>query len=88
VRAVDKVAVGVGFVVHLGIGLVPFAVSGLVAPLWAVVALFGFWALMLAVAVMLVCRRRPVLVPLVPVASLLGWFGFVTFGSAVLGWTA
>jgi hypothetical protein len=88
VTVADKVAIGVGFALHLVIGFVPFAVSGLVAPLWGVVVLGAFWVAMLAVAVVLVRRRRPLLVPLVPVASLLGWFAFVSFGSAVLGWTA
>ena len=84
----DKVAVGVGIVLHLAIGLVPFAVTGLIAPLWAVAVLWVFWLAMLAVAIWPVRRQRPVLVPLVPVASLVGWFAFTSFGGAVLGWTA
>jgi hypothetical protein len=88
VRAVDKVAIAVGAVVHLGIGFVPFAVSGLVAPLWGVAVLGVWWAACLVALVLLVRRGRPLLVPLVPVVALLGWFGFVSLGSAVFGWTA
>jgi hypothetical protein len=88
VTGLDNVAVGVGFMLHLAIGFVPFAVTGLVAPLWGVLVLGVFWVAMLAVAVVLTRRRRAILVPLVPVASLAGWFGFVSLGSAVFGWTA
>ena len=85
---VDKVAVGVGTVAHVVIGAVPFAVSGLVAPLWGVVVLGVWWAVCLGAIVGLVRRHRPRLVPLVPVVALAGWFAFVSFGEAVLGWTA
>ena len=88
VRVAEKVAVVVGIGLHLAIGAVPFAVTGLIAPLWAVVVLWILWLAMLAVAVWPVRRQRPLLVPLVPLASLAVWFAFTTFGGAVLGWTA
>ena len=89
-RPVEWTAVIAGLVLHLAIGVVPFAASGLVAPLWGVVVLFVWWAVMLGVAVRLVRAqpRRPLLVPLVPVVALVGWFAFMSFGGAVLGWTA
>jgi hypothetical protein len=33
-------------------------------------------------------RRRPALVPLVPVAAAVIWFGAITAGEKFLGWTA
>jgi hypothetical protein len=88
VRGVEKAAVVVGFVLHAVIGFVPFAVSGLVAPLWGVAVLGVYWVALLIAGIALVRRGRPILVPLVPVAGLLGWFAFISFGEAVLGWTA
>lgn len=64
-----------------------YAVSGLVAPAWAIVLLFAIWAGLLGVAIRLL-RRRPVLVPLVPVAAALIWVGTISAGEAWLGWTA
>ena len=87
-RVAEKIAVVVGIVLHLVIGAVPFAVSGLVAPLWGVVVLWAFWLLMLGLAVWPVRRQRPLLVPLVPAVSLAVWFAVMGFGGAVLGWTA
>lgn len=62
-------------------------VSGLVAPLWAIVVLGVVW---LAACYPLLRGLRAgarwgVLVPLALVAF---WFAFITFGEAVLGWTA
>ena len=68
--------------------LVPFTVgSGLLAPLWAVVALYVLW---LAAAFLLVrtARHRPLAAPLVPLANgLLLWLT-ITLGERWLGWTA
>jgi hypothetical protein len=90
VTAWDKVAAVAGVLLHLVIGAVPFAVSGLVAPLWGVVVLFVWWLALAATIVRLLlgADRRPRLAPLVPVVALAGWFAFVSFGGAVLGWTA
>ncbi|HEX2354854.1 MAG TPA: hypothetical protein VHI50_00125 [Micromonosporaceae bacterium] len=64
-----------------------YAASGLVAPLWAVVALLAVWAALLAGAIWL-WRTRPLLVPLVPVAAVLVWVAAVAAGDAFLDWTA
>jgi hypothetical protein len=68
--------------------LVPFTVaSGLLAPLWAVVALHGLW-LAAAFVLLRTARRRPLAAPLVPVANgLLLWLA-LTLGELWLGWTA
>jgi hypothetical protein len=84
-------ALGIGAVVVAGLAqlvvLVPFTVaSGLVAPLWAIVLLYGLW---LAGAVLLVrlARRRPLVTPLVPVVNgALLWLA-ISGGQAWLGWT-
>ena len=86
----EKVAAVVGVVLHLAVGVFPYAASGLLVPLWAIAVLYGCW---LALAVLLVRllrgdRRRPLLAPAVPVAALVVWFAVVTLGEAVFGWTA
>ncbi|SDX91742.1 hypothetical protein SAMN05444365_10164 [Micromonospora pattaloongensis] len=64
-----------------------YAVSGLVAPSWAIVLLMMVWAGLLAVAVRLL-RSRPLLVPLVPIAAAVIWIGALTAGQIWLNWTA
>ena len=79
----------VGLVLHLALGVFPFAATGLVAPLWGYVAVYVFWFALLVIAVGLFRQgdgRWRVL--LVPAAALVGWFAFISFGGAVLGWTA
>lgn len=68
--------------------LVPFTVaSGLLAPLWAIVAFYALWAAG-ALLLVLIARSRPLATPLVPVANAaLLWLG-ITLGEALLGWTA
>lgn len=64
-----------------------YLASGLVAPLWAVIALLVVWAVLLVVAIRLL-RTRPVLVLLVPVVAYIIWFAAISAGEAWLGWTA
>ncbi len=72
-------------------GLVPllylYAVSGLVAPMWAVGCLVVLWAGFLVVALRQ-RRRRPLVVLALPVVGLAVWFGVVSLGEVLLGWTA
>ncbi len=75
-----------GLVAHLAT-LIWYAASGLVAPGWAVVTLLVIWLALLAGAIVLL-RRRPAYVLLVPVGSALIWFGVLSAGEAWLGWTA
>jgi lysylphosphatidylglycerol synthetase-like protein (DUF2156 family) len=67
--------------------LVLYAASGLLAPGWAVALLLLVWLALLAVAVLLMRRRRPLYVLLTPVAAWLIWFGVLTAGENWLGWT-
>jgi hypothetical protein len=73
------------------VGLLPllylYAVSGLVAPMWAVGGLVLLWVVFLVVALHQ-RRSRPLLVLLLPAVGLAAWFGVVSLGEALLGWTA
>lgn len=84
----DKVFAVVGIALHLLAGVFPFAVSGLIAPLWGIVVLYALWLALLAVAVWLVRTGRLRLVLVVPFAAVVAWFAVMSFGGAVLGWTA
>jgi hypothetical protein len=65
----------------------PMLALGLVAPLYAIVIFWAIWAIMLSVLIR-VRRTRPLLTPLVPVATAVMVFGGVNLGGALLGWTA
>ena len=69
------------------VALIFYASSGLLAPGWAVVLLLLVWLALLVVAVQLLRRRRPVWVPVVAVAAWLIWWGALTAGEHLLGWT-
>jgi hypothetical protein len=70
---------------HL-LALWPYAISGLVAPGWGVAALLAVWAL-LGAAIVPVHRRWGAVAALVPLVAVAGWFGLLTLGEALLGWT-
>jgi hypothetical protein len=55
-----------------------YAAAGLLAPGWAVALLLLAWALLAAALVVLVRRRSPLAL----------WFGALTVGEQLLGWTA
>lgn len=82
-----RAAAWAGIVVHLVVGVFPYAFSGLLAPLWAVVTVAVVWFGLLAAAIHF-RKRRPWFVAAIPIASLGFWFAFLTFGDLVLGWTA
>jgi hypothetical protein len=66
---------------------VPYLLSGLFAPLWAAVILWTVWTGLLVLAIQQ-HRRRPMLVALTPIMTLLTWFGALWAGTALLGWAA
>lgn len=80
------VAAVVAALAHLVVGYF-YLVSGLVAPLWAVLLLLVWWGVLTYVGVRLV-KRRSYLVLLVPVVAAATWFVVLWFGGQVLGWTA
>jgi hypothetical protein len=67
-------------------GFLNFA-SGLVAPPWGVVVLCTVWLMMLVLSIKWF-MTHPLRVLVMPVISLAIWFGLITFGDIVLGWTA
>jgi hypothetical protein len=75
-----------GFAAHLAT-LVWYAASGLLAPLWAVIALLVVW-LLLAIAAWRLLRTAPRWVPAVPVAAAIVWFAALSAGETFLGWSA
>ena len=74
----------VSMVLHLIAGFY-FLVSGLVAPLWAVILLLVIWAALLAWGYSI--RHKP-LVLVVPFVAAVVWFAVVQGGSMIFGWTA
>jgi hypothetical protein len=80
-----RVAVVVGFALQAGAGVL-VAASGLMMPLWAIVALGLVWVAGLVVQIRQ--RRRPLVVLAVPVAIAAIWLLTGTLGEAFLGWTA
>ena len=86
----EKVAAIVGVVLHLAVGVFPYAASGLVVPLWGIAVLYGCWLGLAAVLVRLLRGegRRPMLAPVVPLVALAVWFAVVNLGGVLFGWTA
>jgi len=76
----------VGLAAHLVMGFY-YAVSGLLAPLWAVAGLLVIWVILLVVGLRL-RNRRPWWMLAVPVADLVIWLIVITAGEVFLGWTA
>ena len=77
----------IGVVLHLAVGVLPYAVSGLVAPVWAYPVLYVLWGALLVVAVRAARRSSPWAL-VVPVVAVAVWLAVISFGGAVLGWTA
>ena len=73
-------------VLHL-LALWPYAISGLVAPGWAVLSLLVLWAVLGIVAVA-VHRRWGGLAALVPLFAVALWFLLLTLGEQLLGCTS
>ena len=80
-----RFAVVAGFVLQAVAGVFVIS-SGLMMPMWAIVALAGFWFAALVVAVRR--RHRPLAVLLTPVVTFAVWFLTGWAGETFLGWTA
>jgi hypothetical protein len=86
-RVWSALAIVVAVILQL-IVLMPFTLaSGLLAPLWAVVAFHVLWFGCAGVLLVL-ATRRPLLTPLVPIANALLLGALLTAGDLLLGWTA
>ena len=80
-----RILVVLGFVAHLGVGFVVM-VSGLIMPLWAILALGVVWAV--GLVVMIRNRMSPLIVIAVPVLTLGLWALTGWAGERYLDWTA
>ncbi|GAA2098598.1 hypothetical protein GCM10009841_11930 [Microlunatus panaciterrae] len=85
-RRARTVAPWLGLVLMLG-PLLLYAVSGLVAPGWAVICLLVLWAAAF-VCCLLLRRSLPYLVLAMPFILVALWFAVISAGEHWLGWTA
>jgi hypothetical protein len=84
---VGPIVVGVlSGIAHLVPGFF-IVVSGLVAPLWAIIFMLAVWIAM-GVAIVRMVRRGWWWTPVVPIVAMGFWFGFITLGEKLLGWQA
>lgn len=67
--------------------LVPFLVSGLVMPSWAVILFVLVWVALVVLALYLF-RRRPLVVLALPFAGFAFWLAFWLIGASLFDWTA
>ena len=86
VDALRRVAPWVGIVLLLPL-LIPFLVSGLVMPSWAVIFFVVVWVVLVVLAVYFF-RRRPLLVLAIPFAGFVFWLAFWLIGATLFDWTA
>jgi hypothetical protein len=82
-RWVGMVTLGV----YVLTGFFPYIVSGLLMPIAALVLLMACWGFGLALTARL-ALRKPLLSPFAIPAALFFWWGYVTAGSALFGWSA
>jgi hypothetical protein len=71
----------------LAVMLFPYAFSGLLAPVWAVVVLLLLWAVLFGLG----CKwfmHKPYHVLALPLVAAVIWFGGINLGGWLLGWTA
>jgi uncharacterized membrane protein YqgA involved in biofilm formation len=85
-RLVSLVVAGVSMAALVVIGFFYFA-SGLMAPLWAVVGLMIIWVGLMVLGIRWF-RSHPWRLPALPVIAVLVWWGVLTLGERLLGWTA
>jgi hypothetical protein len=75
----------VGFILEFGVGIL-ILVSGLIMPIWAVIALGVVWLVGLIVAIR--WRTKAAVVLAVPLAMIAIWVATAWVGDALLDWTA
>lgn len=85
-RALDIAARWIGLVLFIVTGWL-YLVSGLVAPMWAVIVLWVVW-LALLVGIIKLWRSHPWLVLAAPLVAFLIWAGAISAGGYFLDWTA
>jgi hypothetical protein len=72
-------------VAHVVVGVF-YLSSGLMAPMWAIVLLLVWWAL-LAAWLVRAAWRGSWWTPLAPLVAVVTWFAVMTAGEKLLGWT-
>lgn len=73
-------------VAHLAVGYL-YLISGLVAPVWALITLWVWWVALSYVGLRL-ARKKSYLVLLVPVVGIVSWVALMAVGGRFLGWSA
>ena len=81
-----RLAAWLGITFHVLLGGL-YLLSGLLAPFWAVVALWTLWTGLLAVAIHQ-RTRRPILVAVIPIVGFVAWAVAVWAGFVLLDWVA
>lgn len=76
-----------GIIVHCTVIAFLFLASGLVAPLYGLLALFVIWVALLLLGIRWLRGRNPSLAFGIPFLAVGAWLGVLTFGDYVLGWT-
>ncbi|MBM7788826.1 hypothetical protein [Tenggerimyces flavus] len=84
--ALRRVGPWIGIVLLLPL-LIPFLVSGLVMPSWAVIFFVFVWVALVVLALYLF-RRKPLVVLALPFAGFAFWLAFWLTGAAIFDWTA
>ena len=77
----------VGLILYVATGVFPYAVSGLVAPLWGIAVLYFGWGIGFFLTLILY-RRRSAWALAMPIAALAFWWVVVSIGEAAFDWTA
>ena len=85
-RVASLVGAGLAMAALAVIGVF-YAAAGLVAPLWAVVALMILWGMLVVLGIRWF-RRMPLRVLPLPIVAVLVWLCVITLGEQLLGWTA
>jgi hypothetical protein len=75
-----------GLILHVPMLLI-FIVQGLVMPTEGVLLLVGAWAVLL-VAIVLLWRRAPIFIALVPIIDVAVLYGVTAIGKALFDWRA
>jgi len=74
-------------IVYIALGIFPYLLSGILVPIVGLAILMFVWGVGFAFTARLALRRPLWALAAVP-AALVFWWGFVTAGSAIFGWTA
>jgi hypothetical protein len=83
-----RAAAALAVVAHIGVGVLPYSASGLLAPLEGIVLLYTVWLALAVGGVALIRAGRPWWALAIAPAALAVWFAVMAAGGAILGWSA